>query len=92
MEVGTSYGYASISGAVLALLLVGYPAAAQGWQDRQRLALIFGASLASMLGGVLVVLSAAPIDQIGKLVFDVIAIVLFAYLAWRLRRRPMATG
>jgi hypothetical protein len=30
----------------------------------------------------------APIDQIGKLVLDLIAIVLFVWLAWRLRHRP----
>jgi len=76
----------------LALLVVRYLSAAQGWQDRRRLALIFGASLASMLGGVLTILAADPIDQIGKFVFDVIAIILFAYLAWRLRQpKPVTT-
>jgi len=76
----------------LALLVVRYLSAAQGWQDGQRLALIFGASLASMVGGVLTILAAGPIDQIGKFVFDVIAIILFAYLAWRLRQpKPVTT-
>ncbi len=71
----------------LALLAVRYLSAGQGWDDRHRLALIFGASLASMLGGVLTILTASRIDQIGKLVLDVIAIILFASLARQLRRR-----
>jgi len=40
-----------------------------------------------VLVGVLVVLSASPLDQIGKLVFDLIAILLFAELARRLGRQ-----
>jgi len=71
----------------LALLVVGHLSRSQGWGDRQRLALIFGASLASMLGGVLAVLSASPLDQAGKLVFDLVAILLFAGLARRLGRQ-----
>jgi hypothetical protein len=72
----------------LAVLFVRSQSSARGWRDSHRLALIFGAVLASMLGGVLVVVRAAPIDQIGKLVFDLIAIVLFVWFAWRLRHRP----
>lgn len=71
----------------LALLVVRYLSTANGWQDRHRLALIFGAVLASMVGGVLVILAATPLDQIGKLVFDLIAIILLARLAWHLRKR-----
>jgi MFS family permease len=71
---------------VLGLIVVRALSNTQGWQDRHRLALIFGASLASMIGGILVILSAAPIDQIGKAVFDLIAIVLFVILARRLRK------
>ncbi len=74
----------------LAVLFVRYQSAEQGWRDSHRLALIFGAVLASMLGGVLVVARDAPVDQIGKLVFDLIAIVLFVWFARRLRHRtPM---
>lgn len=71
----------------LALLVVKRLSAAPGGGDPQRLALIFGASLASMVGGVLTILTASPLDQISKLVFDVIAVILFVYLAWRLRQR-----
>jgi len=71
----------------LALLVVGYLSRSQGWQDPHRLALIMGASLSSMLGGVLSILSASPIDQVGKLVFDLAAVVFFAILAGRLRKR-----
>jgi hypothetical protein len=61
--------------------------AAANWEDRPRLALIFGASVASMLSGTLVVLAGEPIDILGKLVLDLVAIVLFGVLAWRLRAR-----
>ncbi|CAN5867793.1 hypothetical protein BH10CHL1_BH10CHL1_50460 [soil metagenome] len=72
---------------VLGLWFVRYLSVAPGWQDRHRLALIFGASLASMVGGIMVVLAASRIDQIGKLIFDLSAIILFVYLGWRLRQR-----
>jgi hypothetical protein len=60
---------------------------ASTWQDRHRLALIFGASLASMIGGTLVVLADAPVDIIGKFVLDLIAIGLFLWFAARLWKR-----
>jgi hypothetical protein len=40
-----------------------------------------------MLSGTLVVLAGEPIDILGKLVLDLVAIVLFGVLAWRLRAR-----
>lgn len=70
-----------------ALLVVRRLTTAEGWNDRHRLALIVGASLASMLGGVMAVVAAPPADRIGKLVFDVVAIVAFGYLARRVRQR-----
>lgn len=76
--------------AALALLVVRYLAAASGWQDRHRLAFMFGAILASMLGGILVILAASPLDMLGKLVLNLIAIILLSLEAWRLRRRRMA--
>jgi hypothetical protein len=63
------------------LLVVRRISSAADWGDRQRLALIFGASAASMLGGTLVVLADAPIDILSKFVFDLIAIVLFIRFA-----------
>lgn len=77
---------------IVGLLVVRYLSRTRGWGDPQRLGLIVGASLASMLGGVLTVLTAAPIDQLGKLVFDLLAILFYAGLAWRLRRRAPSTG
>ena len=76
----------------LALLVVRYLSAANGWQDRHRLALICGAVLASMLGGVLVILVASPLDKLGKLVFDLVALILLACLAWSLRTRRQANA
>jgi len=63
-------------------------AAGVGWNDRHRLALIFGMSLASMLGGTAVVLRAAPIDILGKFAFDLAALVLFIIFTVRLRLQP----
>jgi hypothetical protein len=77
--------------ATLALLVIRYLSSdRKGWQDRHRFALIFGAILANMLGGAIVILAAAPIDKIGKLVFDLIALVLLVALGWRLRKRREA--
>ena len=54
-------------------------------------ALIFGASAASMLGGVAVVLADQPIDILSKFVFDLIAIGLFIWFAALLRKRETQT-
>ncbi|HEY7021389.1 MAG TPA: hypothetical protein VH349_09755 [Ktedonobacterales bacterium] len=70
---------------LLAYVTIRWLSGATNWQDRHRLALIFGASVASMLAGTLSVLAGGPIDLIGKLALDLVAIVLFAVLAWRLR-------
>jgi hypothetical protein len=70
----------------IGLLVVRRISSAANWSDRQRLALIFGASVASMLGGTLVVLANSPIDILSKFVFDLIAIVLFIRFAARLHR------
>jgi len=74
----------------LALLVIRYLSHVQGWQDPHRLALIMGASLASMLGGVLVIISASTIDRVGKLVFDLAAMIFYVVLAGRLRKRGSA--
>ncbi|MEJ2598861.1 MAG: hypothetical protein P8Z00_11045 [Anaerolineales bacterium] len=73
----------------IGLLVVRRISSAANWSDRQRLALIFGASVASMLGGTLVVLANSPIDILSKFVFDLIAIVLFIRFAARLHRREL---
>lgn len=69
----------------LAFVTIRWLSRAAGWQDRHTLGLIVGALLASMLGGQLSVQD--PIDIAGKLALDVVAIILLAVLAWRLRAR-----
>lgn len=73
----------------LVILFISYQTKGRGWDDSRRFAVIFGAMLASMLGGVAVVVTAAPIDKLGKLVFDLIAVGLFLVLAWQVHRRHM---
>jgi len=73
----------------LGMIVVKRISSAVDWDDRQRLALIFGASVASMLGGVLFVLADQPVDIISKFVFDLIAVVLFIWFANRIRKREM---
>ena len=75
----------------LGLLVLRRISSAMDWGDRQRLALIFGASAASMLGGVAVVLADQPIDILSKFVFDLIAIGLFIWFAALLRKRETQT-
>ena len=72
---------------LFAYVTIRWLSGAANWQDRHRLALIFGASVASMLAGTLTVLAGEPIDLLGKLALDLVAIVLFAILTWRLRVR-----
>ena len=75
----------------LGLLVLRRISSAMDWGDHQRLALIFGASAASMLGGVAVVLADQPIDILSKFVFDLIAIGLFIWFAALLRKRETQT-
>jgi FtsH-binding integral membrane protein len=76
--------------ACVAFFLVRYWSWNPGWQDTHRLALVFGALVASMLAGFWVIAGAQPIDFSGKLVLNVIAVLLMAYLARQLRRRKAA--
>ena len=69
------------------LAIVSYISNAAGWGDRHRLALIFGASVASMVGGTLELLADAPVDIIGKFAIDLIAIGLFIWFTVRLHKR-----
>jgi hypothetical protein len=73
----------------IGLLILQHISSTADWGDRQRLALIFGASVASMLGGTLVVLADAPTDILSKFAFDLIAIGLFIWFATRLRQREL---
>jgi len=79
-----------VAWAVVAFFLVRYWSASPAWQDAHRLALIFGALLASMLAGFWVSGVALPADLIGKLVLNVIAVLLLGYLGRKLRQRKVA--
>lgn len=61
------------------------------WGVRHRFALVFGALVGSMLAGFIVNgVLLSPTDLVGKLVLNVLAIVLMAYLGWKIRRRTAA--
>jgi hypothetical protein len=57
------------------------------WHDLHRLALVFGACVASMVAGFVLHVVVLPIDIIGKLVFNVLALFCLSFLAWRISRR-----
>ena len=71
----------------VAYALIAHWSRSAAWQDSSRLALIFGAMMASMLAGFLVLSlgGALAIDVVGKLIFNTIAVLLLIRLAWRLQ-------
>jgi hypothetical protein len=73
--------------AAVAFLVVRHWSASSAWQDTHRLALVFGALVASMLVGFVASGTVLPTDLIGKLVLNVIAVLGLSSLAWRLHRR-----
>lgn len=63
-------------------------ARASDWRDGHRLALAFGALVASMLEGFLVVGPlGGPVAAVGKLVLNLVGLALLLALAWQTRRR-----
>jgi hypothetical protein len=60
---------------------------AKGWHSLHRLALVFGACIASMLAGFVLHVVVLPIDVIGKLVLNVIAVLWLSGLAFRMACR-----
>jgi hypothetical protein len=77
--------------ALAAFFLINSWSATPAWRDTHRLALVFGACVVSMLAGFLLRIVVFPLDVIGKLVFNVIAVLLLSLLAWKIRRREMQT-
>jgi hypothetical protein len=77
---------AGIAWAILALVLTRYWAASPAWSDMHRYALVFGALIACMASSY-----TSPgwlrLDFIGRLVIDVVALVLLILLGFTLRRR-----
>jgi hypothetical protein len=96
-SVGVAPAIPAVAAVVFGLLLAAVAngvvsrwSASIAWQDIHRLALISGALYASMLLGFLASGIRLPIDVIGKLVLNVVAIVGLSYLARTLRRRKPA--
>jgi hypothetical protein len=73
--------------ATLAFWLIWRWSASPTWGDAHRLALISGALLASMLAGFLVSGAREPVDVIGKLVLNILAVAGLSLLAVQIRRR-----
>jgi hypothetical protein len=77
---------AGIAWAILALVLTRFWAASPAWSDMHRYALVFGALIACMASSY-----TSPgwlrLDFIGRLVIDVVALVLLILLGFTLRRR-----
>ncbi|HLX38924.1 MAG TPA: hypothetical protein VKR42_00235 [Ktedonobacteraceae bacterium] len=73
------------AGAAWAVLL--HWSTRRGWHDLHRLALVFGACVASMLAGFILHVVVLPIDVVGKLVFNVIALLWLSCLSFRLSRQ-----
>ncbi|MFI5454803.1 MAG: hypothetical protein ACHRXM_05070 [Isosphaerales bacterium] len=84
---------AGLALAGVAFSLIAHVSRSPAWQDSCRLAIIFGGILASMLAGFLVLKlgGAPPIDVIGKLVLNVIAVLLLIRLAVRIQSRSKTT-
>jgi hypothetical protein len=72
-----------IAGAVLFLVTT----LSTAWGDEKRLAIIFGGLAASMLAGFWASGIILAIDFVGKIIFNVISLILLAYLAWKLHNR-----
>jgi hypothetical protein len=79
--------------ALAAFFLIRRWSAGPAWHDAHRLALISGALVASMGAGFVINgPTLSPVDLVGKVVLNVMAVLLLAYLAWKLRRRQVAQG
>lgn len=75
------------------VLLVRRWARGSDWRDGHRLALVFGAMVASMLLGFPVVgVLGGPVAAVGKLLLNLVAVALLAVLAFETRRRWRAAA
>jgi hypothetical protein len=78
--------FGGIAWAFAAWVVIAYWFARREWQDIHRLALVFGACVASMLAGFVLHIVVQPIDVVGKLVLNVITVLWLSFLAWRISR------
>ena len=76
-----------VAWAALAYLVIRYLSSVSGWGDMHRWALVFGATLLCMIAGFLGSNAWPRVDLIGKWVLNVVAVVGFLLLAYRIRRR-----
>jgi hypothetical protein len=73
--------------AIGSLFIINRWASNLAWQDTHRLAMITGALVASMLAGFLIVgPTLSPVDLIGKLALNGVAVILLIYLARKIRQ------
>jgi hypothetical protein len=73
--------------AVAVLISIARISSSLGWGDSHRLAIVFGGIGASMLAGFWASGITLLIDFVGKAFFNVAAIVLLTYLAWKVKAR-----
>jgi len=85
---------AGIAWACTAFLLMKHWTSSHAWNDMHRLAVVFGGVGSCMIAGfvMFVVGGALPMDWIGKVVLNVIAVLLLTSLGRKLRHQPEAVG
>ncbi len=74
------------------LFLIKAASASANWGDDKRLAIIFGGLAASMLAGFWDSGIVLPIDFVGKIIFDLIAVILLIYFALKRHNRSYREG
>jgi hypothetical protein len=76
--------------AAAAFVLIRYWSSSSSWNEAHRMALVFGALLASMLAGFMIngpILS--PLDLAGKTCLDLLTLLLLARLAIKIQRQAV---
>lgn len=76
--------------AVLVFFLYHYWSASTRWQDRHRLACISGALVACMLEGCITLGAASPLDVMGKVVINILALIGLFLLAHRVKKTNLS--
>ena len=78
---------AGVAWGILGMLVLGHWAASARWTELHQWAAVFSATLVCMIAGYLGSSTWSRVDLIGKIVFNVIAVVGFLMLLGRVRRR-----
>ena len=74
----------SIGMAGISIFLMRYWSNSSNWNDEHRVYLISGAIIANMVAGFVASGISLPIDFIGKLILDIIAVIMLVYLTKRI--------